>query len=225
MSRKYNSILWQTLKTQLTEEDIYSSYFDEDLLSSSEFAALAVALSPDRYHEIIKGITSATEEEYYLCSQANTKIRLPLIQFMLKQPKTKYILKEGDIIMPFAYLIEWAARNKILFPKRFVQYLSDSLKHIYIQFQPRDIALREESKYSTPYHKARFQEVVDECVDKEPEIRPADILKKDEITNLLKSFHREEGKSQSYRQRTLKGWIAEDHPFPHGRPKKRSKTD
>ena len=127
--------------------------------------------------------------------------------------------------MPFAYLIEWVARHKILFPKRFVKYLPDSLKHIYIQFHPRNIALREESKYGTPYHKARFQEVVDECIEKEPEIAPADILEKDIITNLLKSFHREEGKNRSYKPRTLKGWIAEDHPFPHGRPKKRSETD
>ena len=225
MSRKYNSILWQTLKTQLTEEDIYSSYFDEDLLSSSEFAALAVALSPDRYHEIINGITSATDEEYSLYSQANTKIRFPLLQFMLKQPKTKYILDEEDIIIPFAYLIEWAARNKILFPKRFVKYLSDSLKHVYIQFQPRNIALREASKYSTPYHRARFLEVVDECFDTTPDITPAEILKTDRITNLLKSFHGENGKSQSYKKRTLKEWVSDEHPFPHGCPKKRSKTD
>jgi len=225
MSRKYSTTLWQTLKPQLSEEEIYSSYFNQDLLSSSEFAALAVALSPDRYHEIINGITSASDEEYSLCSQANTEIRLPLIRFMLKKPKTKYILSEEDIIMPFAYLIEWAARHKILFPKRFVTYLSDSLKHIYIQFQPRNIALREASKYSTPYHKARFQEVVDEYFDKEPGIKPADILKKDEIINLLKSFQSNQGKSQSYGKRTQKGWIAEEHPFPRGRPKKRFKTD
>src|SRR3989344_1807715 len=207
MSRKYNTILWQTVKSQITEEEVYSSYFNEDLLSSSEFAALAADFSPDRYHEIINGITSATDEEYSLYSQANTKIRFPLFQFLAKQPKMQFILTEEDIIIPFAYLIEWAARNKILFPKRFVKYLSDSLKHVYIQFQPRNIALRKESKYSTPYHKARFQEVVDECFEVTPDIKPADILKKDKITNILKTFHRENGKNQSYKQRTLKDWI------------------
>ncbi|MBX9924075.1 MAG: hypothetical protein K2Y01_08185 [Rhabdochlamydiaceae bacterium] len=225
MSRKYNTILWQTLKGQMTEEEIYSSYFNEEHLSSSEFAALAVNLSPDRYHEIINGITSATDEEYSLCSQANNKIRRPLFQFMLKQPKMTFILSEDDIIMPVSCLIEWAARNKILFPKRFAKYLSASLKHIYIQFQPRNIALREASKYSTPYHKARFQEVVEECFDNSPGITPAEILKADKIINLLKSFQCEKGKSQSYEKRTVEDWITEDHPFPHGRPKKRSKTD
>lgn len=225
MSRKYNTILWQTLKPQMTEEEIYSSYFYEDTLSSSEFAALATSLTPDRYYEIANGITSASDREYAQCSIANTKIRIPLLQSLLRQHKMKFSIIEDDVVIPFAYLMEWAAQNKVLFSRRFAKYLSDSLKHVYIQSQPRNVALREASKYSTPYHKARFQEVVEECFDNSPGITPAEILKTDKITNLLKSFQREKGKSQSYEKRTIEGWITEEHSFPHGRPKKRSKTD
>ncbi|OGN61676.1 MAG: hypothetical protein A3F09_03490 [Chlamydiae bacterium RIFCSPHIGHO2_12_FULL_49_11] len=220
MKHNRKAVLWNLLK--ISEKEEYASYFQETYWSSIEFAALVRNLLPKRYKEHILDPNNTDTKLLDQCSSATIKVRIPILKWLRRNPKIKFLLVEDDILMPCATYIKWAAENNIPCTHRFFKQLPNPLQHLFIEFLPRSIALRGD-KYSAEHHRASYQEKADELIEENEGIAPLKIYDNPAMQLLSKSFLKSTWKPRTYKPRILKRWIAACKPRAIGRPKKDSK--
>lgn len=54
MSEKKESLFWKTLTGNLSEDKLYQSHFKKTFWTLTQFSALVVNLSPEKYKKIVK---------------------------------------------------------------------------------------------------------------------------------------------------------------------------
>lgn len=149
-----------------------------------------------------------------------------LIKFVeTEKRENSSFLFENRQFANFNYFwMKWLAENELFPSKTFFNAISHQLKWIFLEFQPRNSILRAASKFSQAYHKAYFDECVEEILSHYPDKRftPKEVYQLEEMEKIRNQLRQLGG---NYKKRTfLESWLPDLlGPSKRGRPpKKRS---
>lgn len=224
--QKSPDLITEILNSLKTEDEIYLSYFKEELWTIKEFAALMAGITPlkfDLLHDP-KNL-KMTYQDFDQYKRAN-KIFGRFVKDLKKisQEKT-YFKEEGMSLTPWRYL-KWVAMNQIPIVKRFRQALPLHLIEVFSEFRPIEQQLKISPRYHREHHKALYQKSALSVLKKShKKMTRQEIYNDPHMEYVRRTFKDSNGKQVSYKKRTLvEVWLAEIDPKKRGRPQKSKKT-
>lgn len=211
------NILWKVLTQNLSEDELYKSYFNKNFWTLDQFLALIVGLTPEKFNALIKFNKTFNEEEENKIYEA-LDIKEKFISDV-EYKKIKYIqfIEETIEISPWKY-IKWAAENEIPIIYKFFKCLPLYLMELLIEFQPMNTDLRLMPMHRREYHRALYLQHAEELIENIP-MTNEQIFQNEKMQNVLR-YIRELG--GNYKKSTIiKSWLPQLHPTrKKGRPKK-----
>jgi len=226
MNDNSSTFLSRLLTSTKTNDEIYDSYFKEDLWTVNEFVALMVEITPAQYEEL----NDPENDNVNYKDFAKYKLANQLLGRFVKDFKKNYhkefrLIREKLLMTPRKFL-KWVAMNQIAIKKRFLDALSISQLEVLLENQPLDIAIKTKPSWYSGYHKAIFQKNALGIIEKSKRKMTRDeIYHHPVLDNLRRTFKNKKGEQIRYKKRTITDvWLAEIDPRDRGRPPKHKRV-
>lgn len=216
-----SSRLWETLKLEPSEEEVYKSCCNQDLWTLDEFCALMVGLTPKRLSDIGKkqGELPNPKELRQAIQALNLSTRL--LAEVQKDGKDGLRLIKNEFYMSSWRYIKWVSLNEIPINNKFFENMPLILMELFFEFRPINVALRTKSKYCREYHEALYLRHAEELIKNTPKrLTRKEIYKHPRMQNVLHDLKDHAGSPVRYRKRTITdSWLKKIDKQPRGRPK------
>ena len=214
---KHKGILWNVLSQNLSEEELYKSYFHQNFWTLDQFSALIVGLSPEKFHKLTKSKKKLPIKEKNKFFKA-LNIQKKFLKDVENKKITYFQFIEKDIGMSSWKFIKWSAENNISIIVKFFKCLPLYLMELLIEFQPMNTDLRLMPTHRREYHRAFYLKHAEELTYNNS-MTNEQIFQHPKMQNVMR-YIRNLGKN--YRKSTvIKSWLP--NLFPNrekGRPKK-----
>lgn len=213
----HKGILWNVLSQNMTEEELYKSYFNQNFWTLDQFSALISGLSPEKLDKLMKSkrkVPVKAKDKFFKALDIQKKF----LKNVQDKKITYFQYIEKDIVMSSWKFIKWAAENNIPIIVKFFKCLPLYLMELLIEFQPMNTALRLMQVHRQEYHRALYLKHAEELTLNNP-MTNEQIFQHPKMQNVMR-YIRDIGKN--YRKSTvIKSWLPKLFPNrAKGRPKK-----
>ncbi len=217
-----SDFLSKILGSSMSEEELYRSYFRQELWTIKEFASLMAGITPEKFEELYsRKDNSGTAKEY-----AQYKHALMIYDKFLEDVEKKIELKEfylakGVSLTPWKF-IRWVSTNQVPVKHRFADSLPLHLLEILIEFSPLDVGVKTTPKWHRNYHKVFYlknAELIMEASNKK--MTRQEIYEHPQMEYIRRTFKDINGEQVTYTKRTIiNSWLPKIDPRKRGRPRK-----
>lgn len=222
-----SNFLDKILKSVKSEEDLYRDYFNKELWSIKEFAALMAGITPEKFEKIHdsknKKVSFKEFDQYKLANRIYGKfVRSIKKEFSIED---FHIIKKDIGLSPWRY-IEWMASHQIPIKKRFFKTLPLYLIELLHKFQPLETAVRTTPKWTRQYHESLYLQNAQHIMERsKKKLTRQEIYNDPYMEYIRRTFKDEDGRQVTYTKRTIiDSWLPKIDPQKRGRPpKNRSK--